>query len=204
MNKFSFALNILLLAAVGYLYYYNFSGTKSGAILPNAAVAAKLNDSNLTQLKVAYVELDSLNENLVYFKQRRKELEQQQKQIETEYTNGYKELEAKQNNFRQKNPNATPEEVQNISAVLTKDQQDIETKKQTQTQGLNQKSFDLMESIQKKLKQFLADYNKQKKYQFILTTGSGLDYLIYKDTTLNITGDVIKGMNEIMKPGANN
>jgi outer membrane protein len=204
MNKFSLVLNILLLAAVGYLYYYNFSGTKSGAILPNAAVAAKVTDSNLAQLKIAYVELDSLNENLVYFKQRRKELEQQQKQIETEYTNGYKELEAKQNNFRQKNPNASPEEVQNISAVLTKDQQEIETKKQTQTQGLNQKSFDLMESIQKKLKQFLADYNKQKKYHFILTTGSGLDYLIYKDTTLNITSDVIKGMNEIMKPGANN
>jgi outer membrane protein len=204
MNKFSLVLNILLLAAVGYLYYYNFSGTKSGAIIPNAAVAAKITDSNLTHLKIAYVELDSLNENLVYFKQRRKELEQQQKQIETEITNDYKELEAKQNNFVQKNPNASPEEVQNIRALLSKGQQDIETKKQNQTQVLNQKSFDLMESIQKKLKQFLADYNKQKKYQFILTTGSGLDYLIYKDTTLNITSDVIKGMNEIMKPGANN
>jgi outer membrane protein len=203
MNKFSFALNILLLAAVGYLYYFNFSGKKSGAILPNATtIAARAADSNLNQSKIAYVELDSLNENLVYFKQRRKELEQQQKQIETEITNDYKELEAKQNSFVQKNPNASPEEVQNIRAQLSKGQQDIETKKQTQSQLLNQKSFDLMESIQKKLKQFLADYNKQKKYQFILTTGSGLDYLIYKDSTLDITKDVIKGMNEIMKSPA--
>jgi outer membrane protein len=203
MNKLSAALNVILLAAVGYLYYYNFLGKKTGAIPPNTAVAAKATDSNLNQLRIAFVELDSLNENLVYFKQRRKELELQQKQIETEYTNGYKQLEAKQNNFRQKNPNASPEEVQNITAVLTKDQQEIETKKQSQTQGLNQKSFDLMENIQKKLKQFLADYNKQKKYQYILTTGSGLDYLIYKDSSLNITNDVIKGMNQIMKPGAN-
>jgi outer membrane protein len=59
-----------------------------------------------------------------------------------------------------------------------------------------------MESIQKNLKQFLAEYNKEKKYQYILTTGSGLDYLIYKDSTLDITKDVIKGMNEIMKPGS--
>jgi outer membrane protein len=204
MNKLSVALNVVLLAAVGYLYYYNFSSKKSGAVLPNTALAAKANDSNVNQLKVAFVELDSLNENLVYFKQRRKELELQQKQIETEYTNGYKELETKQNSFRQKNPNASPEEVQNITAILTKEQQDIETKKQTQTQLLNQKSFDLMEGIQKKLKHFLEGYNKEKKYNFILTTGSGLDYLIYKDSSLNITNDVIKGMNEIMKPGANN
>jgi outer membrane protein len=202
MNKVLIALNVLLLAAVGYLFYYNFSGKKSGAIVPG--VIAKAKDSTLNQLKIAYVELDSLNENLVYFKQNRKELEQQQKQIEAEYANSYKELEAKQNNFRQKNPNATPEEIQNISAVLSKDQQEIETKKQGQTQNLNQKSFELMDKIQKKLKKFLEDYNKQKKYHFILTTGSGLDYLIYKDSTLNITSDVIKGMNEIMKPGANN
>jgi outer membrane protein len=57
-----------------------------------------------------------------------------------------------------------------------------------------------MESIQKNLKKFLAEYNKEKQFQYILTTGSGIDYLIYKDSTLDITKDVIKGMNEIMKP----
>ncbi len=202
MNKISVVLNVVLLAAVSYLYYFNFWGKKNGTIIPGITVKTK--DSTLNQLKIAYVELDSLNENLVFFKQRRKELEQQQKQIETEITNDYKALEAKQNNFVQKNPNASPEEVQNIRAELAKGQQDIETKKQNQTQVLNQKSFELMDNIQKKLKQFLEEYNKEKKYQYILTTGSGLDYLIYKDSTLNITYDVIKGMNAIMKPGTNN
>jgi Skp family chaperone for outer membrane proteins len=56
-----------------------------------------------------------------------------------------------------------------------------------------------MENIQKNLKQFLSEYNKEKKYQYILTTGSGIDYLIYKDSTLDITKDVIMGMNKIMK-----
>ena len=53
-----------------------------------------------------------------------------------------------------------------------------------------------MEDIQKKLKEFLADYNRQKRFTYILTAGSGLDYMVYKDTTLNITKDVINGMNE--------
>ena len=59
-----------------------------------------------------------------------------------------------------------------------------------------------MDDIQKKLKEFLTDYNKEKKYMYILTTGTGLDYMVYKDSTLNITKDVIKGMNEKMKATA--
>ena len=55
-----------------------------------------------------------------------------------------------------------------------------------------------MDDIHKKLKEFLNQYNKTKNYQYILTTGTGLDYMLYKDSTFNITADVIKGMNELM------
>ncbi|WP_462220002.1 OmpH/Skp family outer membrane protein [Ferruginibacter sp.] len=202
MNKLSLALNIILLAAVGYLYYYNFSAKKSDSKVVAAGVASKTNESNVNHQSIAYVDLDSLNENITYFKQRRKELEQQQKQAETKIGNDIKSLEAKQNNFVKNNPNATPEQIQNIRVQLAQGQQDIEMEKQKQSQELNQKSFELMEGIQKNLKEFLAEYNKEKKFQFILTTGSGIDYLIYKDSTLDITKDVIKGMNLKMKPAA--
>lgn len=199
MNKLSIGINLVLLAAVGFLYYYNFSGKKN-----NASVGNQIATVCSTQHHIAYVELDSLNENLVVFKQKRKALELQQKNAELEISNDYKDLEAKKNIFFQKNPNATPEQIQNLRAELDKDQQDIEQKKQIRSQGLNQKNFELMESIQKNLKSFLTEYNKEKKYQYILTTGSGIDYLIYKDSTLDITKDVIKGMNERMKPDSTN
>ena len=41
--------------------------------------------------------------------------------------------------------------------------------------------------------------NKDKKFMYIFTTGTGLDYMVYKDTTLNVTNDVINGMNAKMK-----
>jgi outer membrane protein len=197
MNKLSVALNLVLIAAVGFLYYNNFSAKKSGA--SSAGITQLAKDSCTTQHRIAYVELDSLNENLVFFKQKRKDLELQQKQIEDKIAADYKDLDAKQNNFVKSNPNATPEQIQNIRAQLAQGQQDIEAEKQRKTQELNQKSFELMENIQKNLKQFLSEYNKEKKYQYILTTGSGIDYLIYKDSTLDITKDVIMGMNKIMK-----
>ncbi|NOT90135.1 OmpH/Skp family outer membrane protein [Ferruginibacter sp.] len=203
MNKLSVAINIILVAAIGFLYYYNFSGKTTKEVLSNIPSLSKNKEGYNNQNKIAYVELDSLNENITYFKKRRKELEQLQKQIEAKISNDYRSLENQQNSFIQKNPNATPEQIQSIRAQLAQGQQDIEVEKQKKTQELNQKSFELMESIQKNLKDFLTEYNKEKKYQYILTTGSGIDYLIYKDSTLDITKDVIRGMNEKMKPAVN-
>jgi outer membrane protein len=199
MKNLSLILNIVLLLAVGYLFYSDFAVKKKVAAVNFSGTTVKKNDSTGKHSGIAYVELDSLNENITYFKQRRKELEQQQKSIEADLANDYKSLEAKQNTFYQKNPNANPEDIQNLRLQLAQGQQEIENKKQTQMQLLQQKSFELMEYIQKNLKEFLADYNKEKKYQYILTSGSGIDWLIYKDSTLDITQDVITGMNEKLK-----
>ena len=199
MKNLSLILNIVLLIAVGYLFYSDFSSKKKTASTSISGSAIKINDSTTTHTGIAYVELDSLNENITYFKQRRKELELQQKAIEADLAADYKVLETKQNTFYQKNPNANPEDVQNLRLQLAQGQQEIENKKQSQMQLLQQKSFELMEYIQKNLKEFLSDYNKEKKYQYILTSGSGIDWLIYKDSTLDITREVITGMNEKLK-----
>jgi outer membrane protein len=121
------------------------------------------------------------------------------KAIEQEQENGYRGLQAQKDNFLKKGAAITEEEAQNFQGKLIDQQQKIDTRKQEQSQRLNEKSFNIMEGIQKKLKEFLTEYNKDKKYMYIFTTGSGLDYMVFKDSTLNITRDVIKGMNEKMK-----
>jgi outer membrane protein len=200
MNKLSLALNVILIAAVGYLYYYNFSGKKQQASTSKTELNQNSKDSCTTKHRIAYVDLDSLNENLVYLKQKRKELDSDQKEVEARITADYKDLELKRSTFLQKNPNAKPEELQQFQMLLVQEQNRIEDDRQKQSQVFNQRRFALVEGIQKDLKGFLANYNKEKKFQYILTTGMGIDYLIYKDSTLDITKDVIKGMNEMSKP----
>ncbi|MBK6635461.1 MAG: OmpH family outer membrane protein [Chitinophagaceae bacterium] len=148
---------------------------------------------------MAYVELDSLNENITFIKERRLELEAEMKAIEQEQENGYRSLQSQKDNFLKKGAAITEEEAQNFQGKLIDQQQKIDSRKQEQSQRLNEKSFNIMEGIQKKLKEFLTEYNKDKKYMYIFTTGSGLDYMVFKDSTLNITRDVIRGMNEKMK-----
>ena len=198
MKNLSLVLNLVLLAAVGYLYYYNFSAKKTKGSSKNEN-STMMTDSNCNRPPIAYVELDSLNENITYIKDKRKELELEQKAIESEWEEGYKGLDAQKNNFLKKGAAITQEEAQDFQGKLLQQQQAIDGKKQTLSQKLSEKSFSFMDDIQKKLKEFLTEYNKEKKYMYILTTGTGLDYMVYKDPSLNITDEVIKGMNEKMR-----
>ncbi|MBP9098438.1 MAG: OmpH family outer membrane protein [Ferruginibacter sp.] len=202
MKNLSLVLNVVLLVAVGVLYYLHFSGkTPSSSKSVMAAVPKPVITGN-GQVAIAYVELDSLNENITYIKTKRKELEAEQRSIETEWENGYRGLEAKKDNFLKKGNAITQEMAQEFQGQLLQEQQQIDEKKQNLSQRLNEKSYKFMDDIQKKLKDFLAEYNSLRNFTYIFTTGTGLDYMVYKDSSLNITADVIAGMNEKMSAKA--
>jgi outer membrane protein len=195
MKNFSIGLNILLLIAVIFLYVKVFSGNSSSQKVEKKTIATsgeKIKDD------IAYVELDSLNEKITYIKTRRTELETEQRSIETEWQNGYRNLENQKNAFLKKGNAITQQDAERFQGELMQQQQQIDGKKQNLTQKLSEKSYRFMDDIQKKLKDYLNEYNKDKNYRYILTTGTGLDYMVYKDSALNITADVIKGMNEKM------
>ena len=202
MKNLSLVLNVVLVLAVGYLYYFNFSGKKANAVAAKTGSIYNASDSNSYRPPLAYVELDSLNEKITFIKEKRRELEAAMKAIETEQEMGYRNLEAQKNDFLKRGAAITEQEAQIFQGKLIDQQQKIDGKKQQQSQDLNEKSFNIMEDIQKKLKDFLTEYNKDKKYMYIFTTGTGLDYMVFKDSSLNITNDVIKGMNEKMKTAA--
>jgi outer membrane protein len=197
MKNLSLILNLVLLAAVSYLYYSNFKA--SPVAKADIHPSLKSNDSLIAGSKVAYVDLDSLNEKIVFFREKRNQLEQKQKTNEAELGNAIKDLEAKKNAFFQKNPKATPEQVEELRIQLMQEQQQIEERRQRYINDLNQDNFKLVERIRAELKKFLQQYNIKKKYQYILTTSESADIFILKDSTLNITNDVIKGLNEELK-----
>ena len=54
-----------------------------------------------------------------------------------------------------------------------------------------------MQEVRTKIENYLKEYNKAKGYSFIISYEPGLVY--YKDSIYNITGDVVKGLNEMYK-----
>lgn len=196
MKNISVVVTVLLFAAVLFLYVKVFSSPKQTT---SSAINKKSSSPvNQKSVHIAFVELDSLNDNIGYIKDRRSQLETEQKAIETEWQSGYRTLENRKNDFLKRGNSITQQEAEKFQGELMQQQQQVDGKKQALTQKLSEKSYQFMDDIQSKLKLFLKDYNKDGKYQYILTTGTGLDYMLYKDSSLNITADVIKGMNEKM------
>ncbi|MEJ7587618.1 MAG: OmpH family outer membrane protein [Ferruginibacter sp.] len=187
MKQISIVLNIVLIISVAFLYYLHFAGRKKTTEYSAPVNHSSMDSTPHEKIVVAYVELDSLNNNVDFIRQRKKELEAEQKLIVNDYESSYRELTAQRDNFVKKGKAITPEEAEAFQEKLGLRQQEIEQAKQVKTQKLGEKGARIMEDMQGKLKDFMRDYNKQKKYTLIFTTGTGLDYFLYKDSTLNIT-----------------
>ncbi len=197
MKPVSIITNVVLIIAIAVLYYLHFTdrnGEGKNAKHPQAQAVSK----NGSTISIAYVDLDSLNENISFIKDNRKLLESEQHAIELEWENAYRNLEKQKNDFLKRGSSITQSEAEEFQNKLLQQQQEVDTKKQTLTQKLNQKSYKFMDDIQMKLKAFLNEYNREKVYSYIFTVGNGLDYLVYKDSSMNVTQDVITGMNEIL------
>ena len=200
MKQFSIVLNVVLVVAVAILYYLHFKSDKKNNPVSNPILNTIRDSSGGIQRPIiAYVELDSVNSNVNYIKDRKKELEAEQKVIETDYKNEYYKLEEEKNTFLKRGNAITQQEAEAFQEKLGQKSQIIESNKQAQAQRLAEKGSKIMDEMQRKLKKFMVDYNKDKKYTYILATGTGLEYMFYKDSTLNITDDVVKGLNQEMK-----
>jgi len=195
MKNLSITLNIILLVAVGILYYLHFSGGKQKSKTPLIKTTI-LNDSSAGHSLIAYIELDSMYNQISYISTKRKELDAEQRGIETEWQNGYRGLENKKNEFLKKGAAITDAMAQEFQGDLMQQKDRIDSRKEQLTEKLSEKQYRFMDDIQKKLKDFLASYNEQRQFSYIFTTGTGLEYMAYKDSALNITADVINGMNE--------
>jgi len=198
MKHLSLALNIVLFVAVGILYYLHFSSSKPNEKKKKNQIA-QLVKSNGNSPLIGYVDLDSLNEHISFIKNNRKLLEGEQMAIEKEWENAYRNLQAQKDNFLKRGNSITQAEAEEFQGKLIQQQQIVDEKKQSSSQALNDKSYKFLDDVQKKLKAFLVDYNHDNKFNYIFTTGNGLEYMVYKDSALNITDDVIEGMNEVLK-----
>ena len=199
MKQFSIVLNVILIVAVALLYYIHFSGT-SNSSSRFSSLNTKFHDtSKCDRISVAYVELDSLNSNVFFIKERKKELEGEQRVIANEYENAYRKMTQQRDEFIKKGKSITQQEAEAFQEKLGIQQQQIEQQKQQRSQQLAEKGARVMEDMQGKLKDFMKEYNRNKKFTMIFTTGTGLDYFLYKDASLDITSEIVKGLNEKMK-----
>ena len=89
----------------------------------------------------------------------------------------------------------TRSEAQNIEAGLQQKQQSVMEYRDKMMQELAEEEAVMMNKISDAIMQYVKKYNAEKKYSMIIST-QGANTVLIADPALNITDDLLKGLNE--------
>lgn len=190
MKNILLGINIVLLLLVGYLYYLHFQSNKKSVSKDVKSVGAV--DVN-EKAKVAYIDLDSLQTNYTYYKKIKVEFEHKQSAANDEITAMQKKYQARAVQLQQKAAGMSQQEQENAMQEINKMQQDLQNRKQGIDNELYTYNSKMKDDILNRIQNFLKVYNKDGKFSYIFSYEPG--FMFYKDSTLNITPDVIAGLN---------
>ena len=153
--------------------------------------------------RVAYVEIDSVLTQYEYSKEMKVQLEKKGQNIEAALKAQEQNLTAAAQNFQNKLNNngfSSRQEAESQQAAIQRQQEQYVASQQRLTGEFQTETAKFQKALLDSINNFLAQYNKDKKYAFILTKQAG-DNILYADKSYDITDDVVKGLNKAYKPG---
>ena len=154
-----------------------------------------------SELKIAYVEIDSLLNNYNLCKDLNEAMIKKQENVEVTLKEKMKSLDSEVRDFERKYQNNvfTPERAQQEQNRLLKKRQDLEALHQRLMGDLQQESDKNNIQLRDSINAYLKEYNKDKKYSLIINN-AGFNNLLYADPAFNITQEVIDGLNKRYVP----
>lgn len=192
MKNALLVLNLVLLAAVGYLFYRQFS-SKS---IKSSIEFSGHKDKNSLQapFRIAYFEIDSIEAYFDLVKEIRNEISRKQAAINLEMDRLERSYQNKYNDYQSQVATMNDAQSEKATLELLKTQENIKNRKMELERDYNDYVTRRMQEVKSKIEEFLKEYNRDKGYSFIMAYEPGLLY--YRDTLYNITADVVKGLNE--------
>lgn len=185
--------NIALTLLVGFLLFSHFGTKKNGSF-----VSKTVSDDTTVQnrnFRIAYFDMDSVEANFEMVKDKKAELSKREDLINVELDRLGKNFQQKYNYYQgQAQSGAMTQAEQEAAGQELKS---LEDKIKNSKASMEQDYQDLVLRVNKEMKSaienYLLDYNRTRGYSYIFANESGLFY--YRDTTYNITNDVVKGLN---------
>lgn len=152
--------------------------------------------SNGEALKIAYVDIDTLLVNYSLWIELNEEMIRKEENVRATLNEKAKSLQTDYEDFERKlnnNAFATRERAEAEQNRILKKREDLEKLQERLTNELavenNKNSLLFRDSINA----YIRDYNKEHGYNIILSRIG--DNILYIDNTMNITQEVIKGLN---------
>jgi outer membrane protein len=184
--------NVVLLVLVGVLFYLHFSSKGKTVATPRKVEVASSNTND--EFRIAYFELDSITNSFAMVKDVKSELNKEEERMNGEMNQWQKRYNDKLSQYQSQAQQMNQVQSENANRDMLQLQETIRNKKQELDQRYQSMYMQKMQDVKSKIENFLKEYNKAKGYSYIFAYEPGFIY--YRDTIYNITGDVVKGLNE--------
>ena len=187
--------NAILVLAVGFLLYKQFTGSNHN--VPVKAIATQNDSTGAQKLVFAYIETDSIEQKYELARRVQDEIKKKQSSLSAEMERLERNYKNKLAGYQKKGADMTESEAEAARQDMETTQMQMMEKRQSLTEEYNNFVAQKNMSVINEIKDFLKKYNINGRYSFIFSYEPALFY--YKDTTYDITTDVLKGLNEQYK-----
>jgi len=189
-------LNVILLMAVGFLFYVHFDSAKSSTKLQNKTEQKDPIDSlSQSSCRIAYFEMDSVAANFEKAKEMQGELEKKEEKMNSEMNRLQNLYQQKYINFQQHGATMTSSQLDAARNELGQLDQTIKDTKASMDQDYKTYYVQTQQEILSMIRKFCLEYNKDKRYTIIISNEPGL--VFYKDSTMDTTKDLLYGLNKM-------
>ena len=154
-------------------------------------------DNNNSGMKIAYVEVDSLMTQYEFCKEFTLTLQKKSNNARNTLNQKGQQLQSAAANFQQKLQNngfTSREQAESQQAAIQRQQQSLQELQARLENELAQETAKYNDALRDSLMNFLNAYNKDKKYDLILTKQG--DNILYAAKRFDITNDVINGLHK--------
>jgi len=192
MKQWSYVLGLIILT--GSLTACNTGKTPDN----NTKTTASSGETGKSGLKIAYVNLDTLQNQLEFFKLKKEEFDKKEVSMRSELSRMEQNLQNEYIAFQKAAQAGTLSQSEGEAKQkrLGQLQQSLQEKQASLEEQYTKELNDFQEALKKRLDDYLEQYNQDKGYDFILSQGAGSQILL-GNPALDITNDVIKGMNAL-------
>ena len=163
-------------------------------------VEAKSESKAPAELKIAYVEVDSIMTQYTFAKEYSALLEKKGQNIQATIAQKGQALQAAAANFQhkiQQNAFTSREQAESQQAAIQRDQANLQSLQQRLSNEFAAEQEKYNNALHDSIAHYLAAYNKDKKYSIIFSKSG--DNLLYADKAYDITKEVIAGLNKAYK-----
>jgi outer membrane protein len=192
MKNASLILNVVLLVAVVILYVLHFS---SGSPSGRSSAGSNITPSDL---KIAYINQDTLLKYYEFVKLNRDQLEAKAKSYDDQLAARQNSLQREVQAYQAGAANLTIGQARTIEEDLQKKGQNLQMFQQSLSQQMMQEQAKVSEELYGKITSYLKDYSKERGIAVIIKYDRESD-LLFGGDSLDISKDVIKGLNDAWK-----